>query len=220
MIHPIGRGRDGYTTRYAAHSLAWTDPSWSDVLHGCSNCEGLSEVSRHRRSGSYDDRTPRVIEDGMRGRNGQRKPGTTRGSPRRSRTAKALRISRQAVKSQCARGWSGWGRLSDDGARQHNLHPSEDPWGGGLPHLQGGARSNGRPDTAREYRNVTKCAKGGHKLTISQCMPGMEWSSRSPRRCRAGRCPPLMRAWSQMVAGLLNFAGNVGGAQSADLGVV
>src|SRR5437667_8682109 len=99
---------------------------------------------------------PGVREDGMRGRNGQRKPGTTRGSPRRSRTAKALRISRQAVKSQCARGWSGWGRLSDDGARQHNLHPSEDPWGGGLPHLQGRARTNGRPDTARQYRNVKK----------------------------------------------------------------
>src|SRR5258707_1025454 len=38
---------------------------------------------------------PGVREDGMLGRNGQRKPGTTRGSPRRSRTAKALRISRQ-----------------------------------------------------------------------------------------------------------------------------
>jgi len=72
---------------------------------------------------------PGVREDGMLGRNGQRKPGTTRGSPRRSRTAKALRISRHAVKSQCARGWGGWGRLSDDGARQHNLHPSEDPLG-------------------------------------------------------------------------------------------
>ena len=28
---------------------------------------------------------PEVIEGGMPGRNGQRKPGTTRGSPRRSR---------------------------------------------------------------------------------------------------------------------------------------
>jgi hypothetical protein len=42
---------------------------------------------------------PGVVEDGMSGKNGQRKPGTTRGSPRRSRTAKALRISRLAVKS-------------------------------------------------------------------------------------------------------------------------
>jgi hypothetical protein len=80
---------------------------------------------------------PRVIEkEGM----AQRKPGTTCGSPRHSRTAKALRISRWAGKSQCARGWGGWGRLSDDDPRQHNLDPSEGPWGGGFPHLHGGAR--------------------------------------------------------------------------------
>src|SRR5215475_10157746 len=63
---------------------------------------------------------PGVIEGGMPGRNGQRKPGTTRGSPRRSRTAKASRISRLAVKSRCACEWGGWGRLSDDGPGQHN----------------------------------------------------------------------------------------------------
>ena len=43
-----------------------------------------------------------VGEGGMSGRNEQRKLGTTRGSPRRSRTAKASRISRHAVKSGCA----------------------------------------------------------------------------------------------------------------------
>jgi len=58
---------------------------------------------------------PGVGEDGMSGRNVQRKLGTTRGSPRRSRTAKASCISRRAVKSRCAREWGGWGRLSDDG---------------------------------------------------------------------------------------------------------
>jgi hypothetical protein len=94
---------------------------------------------------------PGVIESGMPRRNGQRKPGTTRGSPRRSRTAKALRISRHAAKSRCARGWGGWGRLSDDGSRQHNSDKSEDPWGGGLPHLHGGARSHAQPDTVRDY---------------------------------------------------------------------
>ena len=46
---------------------------------------------------------PGVIEDGMLGRNGQRKPGTTRGSPRRSRTAKALRISRYGEIAMCSR---------------------------------------------------------------------------------------------------------------------
>jgi len=94
---------------------------------------------------------PGVKEGGMPGRNEQRKPGTTRGLPRRSRTAKALRISRHAVKSRCARGWGGWGRLSDDGSRQHNSDRSEDPWGGGLPHLHGGARSRAHPDTVRDY---------------------------------------------------------------------
>jgi hypothetical protein len=72
---------------------------------------------------------PGVVEDGMSGRNVQQKPGTTRGSPRRSRTAKAPRISRSAAKSRCAREWGGWGRLSDDGLGQHNLASSEDPWG-------------------------------------------------------------------------------------------
>jgi hypothetical protein len=46
-----------------------------------------------------------------------------------SRTAKTSRISRRAVKSRCARGWGGWGRLSDDGARQHNSGKGEDPLG-------------------------------------------------------------------------------------------
>ena len=72
---------------------------------------------------------PGVLGDGMSGRNGQRKTGTTRGSPRRSRTAKALRISRSAAKSWGACEWDGWGRLSDDGAGQHNPIRSEGPWG-------------------------------------------------------------------------------------------
>ena len=104
---------------------------------------------------------PGVIESGMPRRNGQRKLGTTRGSPRRSRTAKALRISRFAVKSRCARGWDGWGRLSDDGSRQHNSDRSEDPWGGGLLHLHGGARSCALGPTLCGITEVaTRCAKG------------------------------------------------------------
>src|SRR5215468_5141056 len=71
---------------------------------------------------------PGVGEDGMSGRNEQRKPGTTRGSPRRSRTARASRISRWATKSRCACEWDGWGRLSGDGSGQYNLDRSEDPW--------------------------------------------------------------------------------------------
>ena len=58
---------------------------------------------------------PGVVGGGMPGRNRQRKTGTARGWPRRSRTAEASHISRSAVKLRCAREWGGWGRLSDDG---------------------------------------------------------------------------------------------------------
>jgi hypothetical protein len=95
---------------------------------------------------------PGVVEDGMPGWNEQRKPGTTRGSPRRSRTAKASRISRHAVKSRCAHEWDGWGRVSDDGPGHYNPYPSEGPWGGGVMILHGGAQSSLRPDTVRDNR--------------------------------------------------------------------
>ena len=88
----------------------------------------------------------------MSGRKRQRKPGTTRGSPRRSRTAKASRRSRRAVKSRCAHERDGWGRLSDDGPGHYNPDLSEGPWGGGVMILQGGAQSSLRPDTVRDNR--------------------------------------------------------------------
>ena len=84
---------------------------------------------RHREVDDTMSGLPEVGEGGMSGRNVQRKLGTTRGSPRRSRTAKASRISRHAVKMRCAHEWDGWGRLSNDGLRQHNSGKSEDPWG-------------------------------------------------------------------------------------------
>ena len=95
---------------------------------------------------------PEVREGSMSGRIGQRKPGTTRGSPRRSCTAKASRISRHAVKSRCAHEWERWGRLSDDGPGHYNLDPSEGPWGGGVMILHGGALSSLRPDAVRDNR--------------------------------------------------------------------
>jgi hypothetical protein len=70
-----------------------------------------------------------VLENDMPRRNRERKPGTTRGSPRRSRTAKAARINRRAAKSCCACEWGGWGRVSEDGSGQNNPNQSEDPWG-------------------------------------------------------------------------------------------
>ena len=116
---------------------------------------------------------PGVIEDGMPGRNVQRKPGTARGSPRRSRTAKASRISRHAVKSRCARERDGWGRLSDDGPGHYNPDPSEDPWGGGLLTLQAVHDQLLRPELqCGTTVAITKCTKGEGKPVVRQRMPG------------------------------------------------
>src|SRR5713226_2251771 len=120
---------------------------------------------------------PGVGEDGMPGRNEQRKPGTARGSPRRSRTAKASRISRYAVKSRCACEWGGWGRLSDDGPGHYNPDPSEGPWGGGLPSLHGGALSSPRlPTQSGSTVATTRCTKGECKPADGQRMLGADLS--------------------------------------------
>ena len=115
----------------------------------CSFGEGLC---RRRCLELIDVELPGVGEDGMPGRNGQRKLGSTRGSPRRSRTAKASRISRRAVKSRCACEWGGWGQLSDDGLGQHNPASSEDPWGRWDIPPNGGALSSPRPGSVRDNR--------------------------------------------------------------------
>jgi hypothetical protein len=83
------------------------------IFVGCSSVDGLSGV----------------LENDMPRRSDPRKPGTTRGSPRRSRTAKAPRINRRAAKSWCACEWGGWGRISEDGPGQYNPVQSEGPWG-------------------------------------------------------------------------------------------
>jgi hypothetical protein len=119
-----------------------------------------------------DVKLPGVGEDGMSGRSVQRKLGTTRGSPRRSRTAKALRISRHAVKSRCARKWGGWGRLSEDGPGKNNPDPSEGLWGGGVVTHHGSALSSPRPDTVRDYRSDHEVHEGQNKPVVGQRMPG------------------------------------------------
>ena len=102
---------------------------------------------------------PGVIEGGMSGKNGQRKLGTTRGSPRRSRTAK-VSVSRHAAKSHCACEWGGWGRLSDDGPGHYNPVPSEGPWGRWsiLPH--GGALSSPQARHRADHRSDHEMHEG------------------------------------------------------------
>jgi hypothetical protein len=74
-------------------------PFKSKVRLEASFGEGLC---RRRYLELIDVELPGVVEDGMSGKNGQQKPGTARGSPRRSRTAKASHLSRRAVKLRCA----------------------------------------------------------------------------------------------------------------------
>jgi hypothetical protein len=153
----------------------------------CSFGEGLC---RHRCLELIDVELLGVVEDGMPGRNGQRKPGTTRRSPRRSRTAKALRISRHAMKSQCARGWGGWGRLSDDGSRQHNSTRARTPGAEDYPTSKAAHNRALDPTQRGSIEGATRCAQGGHKPTTRQRMPGagLSWLV-------CGKVPPYMPAF-------------------------
>ena len=134
----------------------------------------------------------------MSGRNVQRKLGTTRGSPRRSRTAKASRISRRAVKSRCAREWDGWGRLSDDGPGHYNPVPSEGPWGRWTNHRMAVHDRVCGPTLRGTTDVTTRCTKGGCKPDIGRRMPGAGLSCRSSGKAplesqpssRTGENPP------------------------------
>ncbi len=75
----------------------WVVGSAEPVIGGRRLCR------RRRNRAQAADGLPGVVEDGMSRRNGQRKLGTTRGSPRRSRTAKAARISREGEVGLCLR---------------------------------------------------------------------------------------------------------------------
>jgi hypothetical protein len=115
---------------------------------------------------------PEVREDGMSGRNMQRKRGTTRGLPRRSRTAKASRIKSPCDEiAVCPR--DGWGRLSDNGPGHYNPDPSEDPWGGGVITLLGGAQSSLRPDTVRDNRIDYEAHEG--RADANRPLDGARW---------------------------------------------
>ena len=128
---------------------------------------------RHRSSGNIDVGLPGVGEGGMSGWNVQRKLGTTRGSPRRSRTAKASRISRYAVKSRCACEWGGWGRLSDDGPGHYNPDPSEGPCGGGVidPPWRCAIESTD-PTQCGTTEATTRCTKGEDKPIVRPAHAG------------------------------------------------
>jgi hypothetical protein len=127
----------------------------------------------------------------MSGKSGQRKHGTTRGSPRRSRTAKALRITGTAGKSQRAHEWVGWGRLSVDGPGQNNPDRSE----GGLGVEAAGAACMaasyraGFLDSDRGFGAATEDANVGSKPENGQGMPGGGLTCECKRKARRKRQP-------------------------------
>jgi hypothetical protein len=109
-------------------------PTTRSGFVGARECRALSGLGEdwHRRRRNWAraaDGLPGVVEDDMPRENGQRKHGTTRGSPRPAGTAKASPISCEAVKWRRACEWGGWGRLSEDGPGQNNPDRSEGPWG-------------------------------------------------------------------------------------------
>jgi hypothetical protein len=110
----------------------------------------------------------------MTAESGQRKLGTTRGQPRRTRTAKAPRISRSAAKSRCACEWGGWGRLSVDGPGHYNPDRSEDPWGRGNVCLSNsGVPPVTLPDTKRGTKGTDlENTKDADKPSEVKRMPG------------------------------------------------
>ena len=109
-----------------------------------------------------------VVEDCMSGRNVQRKLGTTRGSPRRSRTAKASRIRLTGEIAVCLR-VGRMGPTSEDGPGQHNPDRSEGPWGKRRTAVSSGSTgptSSGVPATDE------RGTKGGRKPPLPRGMPG------------------------------------------------
>src|SRR3989442_4813626 len=121
---------------------------------------GEGQRRRRRNWAGATDGLSGVIDDDMSGRNVQRKLGTTQGSPLRSRTAKAPRITGSAGKSRRAPEWGGWGRVSEDGPGHYNPDRSEGPWGRAA-HAARMAVSNRVtcPDSERDPRSD----HGGHE---------------------------------------------------------
>ena len=132
----------------------------------------------------------------MSGRNVQRKTGTARGRPRRSRTAKASHISRSAMKLGCARERGGWGRVSDDGRDSITRTGARAPGVGGAFHcmvvqyIVSTDPTLGGSTLKHEGRRQTGCRAvyAGSRLKLTE-VPGRSRLIRQPSS-RNGENPP------------------------------
>jgi hypothetical protein len=149
------------------------------LVHGEGQCRRRCSGRKRRSNSPGSERA--ACQDGM----ASESPGTTRGSPRRSRTAKTSRTSRHAVKSRCAHEWGGWGRLSDDGPGHYNPDLSEGRWGGGVMTSTAVRNRVGGPTQSGTTVETTRRTKGGCKLDVRRRMPGAGLSWMTP-----GKAPP------------------------------
>ena len=149
----------------------------------------------------------------MSGRNGQRKHGTTRGRPRRSRRGRAARRSRGAAKSRGAGEWGGWGRVSDEGLGQHNPDRSEGPWGSARDRAHGGAGGAALLDTVRGFGVGAKRTAGGGKPWRGTGMPGAGLTGARAGRPHSSR--PCSRTGENPTYGMIGETVETSGALQA-----
>jgi len=139
--------------------------------------EGLCR--RRRIWAQAADGLPGVAEGDMSKGNGRRKLGTTRGSPRRSRTAKASHISRPGETAVCPR-VGRMGAISGDGPGQHNPDRSEAPWGRGRRALAWWRRTESLARHRTGQPGLTAgCAKDSGKPSGRDGMPGAGLTERT-----------------------------------------
>ena len=147
----------------------------------------------------------------MSRQNAQRKHGTTRGSPRRSRTAKASCITGGAGKSRRAGEWDGWGRLSRDGPGQNNPDRSEGPWGRAAQAARMAVFHRVTfPTLSGTTGSTTESTNGGRRLHEAPGIPGAGLTG-APWRQAPSERPALEPYWGKpAVRNLRGDDGDVG----------
>ena len=174
---------------------------------------GEGQRRRRRNWAGATDGLSGVIDDDMPGRNVQRKLGTTQGSPRRSRTAKAPRITGSAGKSRRAPEWGGWGRVSEDGPGHYNPDRSEGPWG--IAALAARMAVSNRA-TCPDSERGSRLDHGGHERRL-QTVRRDGYAGSRLNRTADGQAPPerpaLKPYWGKPA--VRNFRGDDG-----DVGII